>query len=420
MTKRTLLSLLATLFVLACGLSVFGQTSQSVLRRASKLSLLRFAGGASEREQDGLNGPVRRVRTETVKLSNKNGKLVEGQRVTLEVVAYDIKGAKVENAYFPIPGAAVTGKEVYKYDDKGNIVEMTLQDEKGMLLSKETYTYEFDQFGNWTKMTTSVAVIENGKITFEPTEVTYRTISYYLDEATLARMNQPAAPAASVTGATANTSAAGNSNASNNNASTPASNAQPASSKPVIQTNASTNGSQSTSNRPSQTVAANNRPAQSTDASKQSAAQANTAPAVKTSAPVNDKPAASSSEQAKNTGQSEKPAESKAVDEQGSKPVAKPLLKPVSGGVLNGKALSLPVPAYPLTARSARTAGVVVVEVVIDSNGKVISARALSGPMLLQQPAVQAAYQARFSPTVLSGQPVKVVGTINYNFALGQ
>lgn len=419
MTKRTLLSLLATLFVLACGLSVFGQSRQAVLLRASKLSLLRFVDGASEREQDGLNGPVRRVRTETVKLSNKNGKLVEGQRVTLEVVAYDIKGAKVENAYFPIPGASITGKEVYKYDDKGNIIEMTLQDEKGMLLSKETYTYELDQFGNWTKMTTSVAVIENGKITFEPTEVTYRTISYYLDEATLAKMNQPAAPAASVPSA-ANTSAAGNaavnSSASNNNASTPAQNAQPASSKPAVQTNAS----QSTSNQPSQTVATNNRPVQNTDASKQSAAQMTTTPVVKTSVPVNDKSTASSSEQAKSAGQSEKPAESKTVDGQATKPVAKPLLKPVSGGVLNGKALSLPVPVYPLTARSARQSGVVVVEVVIDSNGKVISARAVSGPVLLQQPAVQAAYQARFSPTVLSGQPVKVVGTINYNFALGQ
>lgn len=416
MSKRTLFSLPAALFLLACGLPVFGQSA--VLHRASRLSLLRFINGASEREQDGLSGPVRRVRTETVKLSNKNGKLVEGQRVTLEVAAYDIKGAKVENAYFPIPGAAATGKEVYKYDDKGNIIEMTLQDEKGMLLSKETYAYEFDQFGNWVKMTTSVAVIENGKITFEPTEVTYRTISYYLDEATLAKMNQPAAPAASP-------NAAASSNAPSNNASTAS--MQPASSKPVAQTNASPNVPASASNQPSSNVTANNKPAAATsDASKQSAAQAanspasTSAPIIKTSAPASDKPAAGSNEQAKNAGRSEKPAESKTVEEPTAKPVIKPLLKPVSGGVLNGKALNLPVPAYPLTARSARQTGVVIVEVVIDVNGKVISARAVSGPMLLQQSAVQAAYQAKFSPTILSGQPVKVVGTINYNFAMGQ
>jgi protein TonB len=108
------------------------------------------------------------------------------------------------------------------------------------------------------------------------------------------------------------------------------------------------------------------------------------------------------------------------VEELANKPVIKPLLKPVSGGVLNGKALNLPKPAYPLSARTARMTGVVTVEVVIDGNGKVISARAVSGPALLQQSAVQAAYQAKFSPTILSGQPVKVVGTINYNFSLAQ
>jgi protein TonB len=426
MSKRILLSLLTTLFVLAFGLPVWGQTSRASLRVVSGLSLsLRFVNGSSEREQDGLNGPVRRVRTETAKLGNKSGKLVEGQRVTLEVAAYDIKGAKIENAYFPVPGAAITGKEVYKYDDKGNIMEMTLQDEKGTLLSKETYTYEFDQFGNWTKMTTSVAVIENGKITFEPTEVTYRSISYYLDEATLARMNQPAATAPANTGAASNVAA--NSGASNNNGAASVQPASSAPSKPVSQTGAPANGSSSTSKQPSQMIAANNKPAATPDASKQSAMPSTTSPAsnsssavVKTSAPVSDKPAGASGEQAKSLSASDKPVESKSTEEPGAKPVIKPLLKPVSGGVLNGKAINLPKPTYPPAARSARIAGVVIVEVVIDVNGKVISARAMGGPGLLQQAAVQAAYQAKFSPTLLSDQPVKVVGTINYNFAIGQ
>jgi protein TonB len=89
---------------------------------------------------------------------------------------------------------------------------------------------------------------------------------------------------------------------------------------------------------------------------------------------------------------------------------------PISGGVLNGKAISLPKPPYPAIARSARAAGTVVVQVTIDESGKVISARAISGHPLLQAAAVQAAYGARFSPTQLSGQPVKVTGTISYNF----
>jgi TonB family protein len=89
---------------------------------------------------------------------------------------------------------------------------------------------------------------------------------------------------------------------------------------------------------------------------------------------------------------------------------------PISGGVLNGKATSLPKPVYPAIAKSAHAAGTVVVQVTIDESGKVISARAVSGHPLLQAAAVQAAYGARFSPTQLSGQPVKVTGTISYNF----
>ncbi len=91
---------------------------------------------------------------------------------------------------------------------------------------------------------------------------------------------------------------------------------------------------------------------------------------------------------------------------------------PVSGGVLNGKAISLPVPVYPEAARNARSYGIVSIEVTVDEQGKVIAARAISGPTLLHSPSVAAAKRARFVPTKLSGQPVKVRGIINYNFNL--
>jgi TonB family protein len=90
---------------------------------------------------------------------------------------------------------------------------------------------------------------------------------------------------------------------------------------------------------------------------------------------------------------------------------------PISGGVLNGKAISLPRPPYPAIARSARASGTVIVQVTVDEEGRVISARAVSGHPLLQAAAVQAAYGARFSPTQLSGQPVKVTGTLSYHFS---
>jgi VWFA-related protein/TonB family protein len=88
----------------------------------------------------------------------------------------------------------------------------------------------------------------------------------------------------------------------------------------------------------------------------------------------------------------------------------------VSGGVLNGKALSLPPPIYPPSAKSAGIWGTVVVEVLIDERGKVAQARAITGHPWLQQSAVNAAKLARFTPALLNGQPVAVKGTINYDF----
>ena len=104
------------------------------------------------------------------------------------------------------------------------------------------------------------------------------------------------------------------------------------------------------------------------------------------------------------------------VEEPPPPPAPTPPRAPISGGVLNGKAISLPKPTYPPIARQAHASGTVVVQVTIDENGSVISAHALSGHPLLQAVAVAAARGARFSPTKLSGQPVKVTGVITYNF----
>lgn len=90
----------------------------------------------------------------------------------------------------------------------------------------------------------------------------------------------------------------------------------------------------------------------------------------------------------------------------------------VSGGVLTGKAVSRPQPTYPAIARQARASGAVTVQIVVDESGRVVSASAISGHPLLQQAAVSAVRQWRFSPTLLSGQPVKVSGTVTVNFTL--
>lgn len=109
-----------------------------------------------------------------------------------------------------------------------------------------------------------------------------------------------------------------------------------------------------------------------------------------------------------------KPTPKPTVD---NEPTPKPIPKrPVSGGVLNGKATSLPKPAYPPAARAVRASGAVNVQVLVDENGNVTQASAVSGHPLLRNSAVQAARGAKFRPMQLSGQAVRFTGIIVYNF----
>ena len=85
---------------------------------------------------------------------------------------------------------------------------------------------------------------------------------------------------------------------------------------------------------------------------------------------------------------------------------------PIAGGMLNGKAIYLPIPEVP----AGEATGVVLVQVLIDEQGSVVDARAVSGPQHLQAAAVSAARLARFTPTLLLGEPVRVSGTLSYNF----
>ena len=98
------------------------------------------------------------------------------------------------------------------------------------------------------------------------------------------------------------------------------------------------------------------------------------------------------------------------------KPTPKPVPKTISGGVVNGKARNLVTPVYPAAAKAVRASGAVNVQVTIDEQGNVISASAVSGNPLLRAAAVSAARASKFTPTELSGQPVKVTGVIVYNF----
>jgi TonB family protein len=297
------------------------------------------AGATSgSREQDGLKGPVRRVRVETANIVTRNGKPVELPKSLVEVSTYDATGRKIDSVAYPVEGATAAGKEEYKYDDKGNITEMTLRGNDGSVLAQEKYTYDLDEFGNWKKMTTAIAIYENGTVSYEPTQVTYRTLTYYYGPA-IAKSDVPAAP---VTAASKQRTDA---------VAEPVAN-QPAATQPPVN--------------------------------------------------VAEKPAP----QPANT------TEANASKEEPKLPVLR-----VSEEVLRKAAIALPEPQYPATAELARASGPVQVELIIDQNGVVTTARATSGNPMLFDAATAAASKARFLMSAFSDRPTSAYSVLTYNFA---
>src|SRR5678815_6196935 len=184
--RRLLPACLLSLSVLTLGTPVRGQDNLSVSARPA-ISVL-----DSTKEQDGLVGSVRRVKTESARIEVKDGRPVEGTPQLVEITTYGIKGNRIENTSYPLKDGVV-GKEEYKYDERGNITEMTVRDQRGAILSREAYNYEFDKLGNWTKMVTSLVVFENGELKREPIEVTHRTVTYYYDD-TVAKLAEEPRP----------------------------------------------------------------------------------------------------------------------------------------------------------------------------------------------------------------------------------
>jgi TonB family protein len=112
-----------------------------------------------------------------------------------------------------------------------------------------------------------------------------------------------------------------------------------------------------------------------------------------------------------------KPAESKAAAAE-QQPSASQNGKPLDIGSLIDKATQRISPSYPQTARMARITGVVTVYLEIDENGAVTTVHRTNGPQILRQAAEDAARRWKFRPTVVEGQPVRVLGFINFNFTL--
>ena len=118
--RRILPAFLLFVAVLIVVSPAHGQDNMSVSPRPAITVL------DSTKEQDGLVGSVRRVKTETARIELKDGRPVEGPTQLVEVTTYGIKGNRIENTSYPI-GGGHAGKEEYKYDDRGNITEIPRQ-----------------------------------------------------------------------------------------------------------------------------------------------------------------------------------------------------------------------------------------------------------------------------------------------------
>jgi len=358
-----------TLFILACFAAVsFNQRASGQNARLNPATL----DVTSERAQDGLNGTVRRVRVETAKMIVKNGQFTEGPRAVREITTYDMKGKKIDTVAHPVELTSPLGKEQYSYDDKGNIVETIVRGDDGSIMGREKYKYDFDEIRNWKNMAATIAVYEDGKLSFEPIEVTYRTIAYYYNKAVEGMAT--------------------------------ASDARVQSAAPVDPT-PSTNVSAPTAT-PNATVADSNPATKKTisNSTRLEGDKGQSRPATITDTAAANKSSLKATETAN------------ALHEATPDPPKTLRVKYVSEEVLRAAALDLPQPEFPSTVELAGHQGKVEVQVIIDEKGEVTSARGTSTESLLNEAAEIAARKARFSSAKLSENPAQVFSVIRYDF----
>jgi protein TonB len=90
----------------------------------------------------------------------------------------------------------------------------------------------------------------------------------------------------------------------------------------------------------------------------------------------------------------------------------------VGGEIKEPKLLHQVKPTYPPIARAAKVQGMVIIQATIDKEGNVKDLQILKHQPMLDQAALDAVSQWKYSPTTLGGQPVEVVMTVTVNFTL--
>ena len=141
---------------------------------AGQSLLAQETSNKSDREKDGLIGPVATIKVESTFFKRENGKLVESERVVYQQSEYDKSGKLVTQKKTPMYGDPAPCRLQYKYDDKHRTSEIfCIEGTREKILWK--YTYENDRVGNWKKQTSSVPDGEG----FRAQSTVYRTITYF-------------------------------------------------------------------------------------------------------------------------------------------------------------------------------------------------------------------------------------------------
>ena len=99
--------------------------------------------------------------------------------------------------------------------------------------------------------------------------------------------------------------------------------------------------------------------------------------------------------------------------------VGAPRKMSISAGVAGGLLVQRTTPVYPQIAKEARVSGTVVIQATISKGGLIENLRAVSGPTMLRQAALDAVRTWRYRPYLLDGEPVEVETTVNVTFTLG-
>jgi protein TonB len=98
--------------------------------------------------------------------------------------------------------------------------------------------------------------------------------------------------------------------------------------------------------------------------------------------------------------------------------IALPPSPPPGGNIRKPEKTHHVPPVYPAIAQQARVEGTVIIEAMIGTDGRVKDARLLRSQPLLDQAAIEAVMQWRFTPTLLNGVPVPVLMTVTVTFTL--